>query len=244
MRFQTIGVFDSGVGGLTVLARLLNEFNGVKFLYLGDNGNVPYGSRPKEEIRDLARKNLRTLAERGAGAAVVACNTASLCLQVDEEIEGMRIIKLIPFIPSGYEKKRGVFFGTPATVAEVREKRLFSDFEKLEFCPLPSLAAEVERQLGGGGICKNLDHFLPPPEKVDFLYLGCTHFIYLKEFFSARFGAEKCFDGTDKIIENCSNYIEKSGFDLWKNNSVEFIGKWAEENEKIFRVNFPQQCRI
>ena len=243
MEKRPIGVFDSGAGGLTVLNRLLSEFKGEKFLYLGDNGNVPYGSRTGEEIRELARKNLRVLAGRGAGAAVVACNTASQCAE-EEEIEGMKILKLLPFIPPGYETKRGLFFATPATISAVRKKKMFAEFENLGFRPLPLLAAEVERRLENGASTEKLDHFLPPPEKVDFIYLGCTHFIYLKDMFLRRFGAEKCFDGTDKIIENCRKYIGKLESEETKENTVEFIGKWKGVNERIFNSNFPRGARI
>ena len=72
-----VGVFDSGVGGLTVLHRLRDRLPGVDFIYLGDTARVPYGTRSAETIVEYSRQGLGYLEAQGAGMAVVACNTAS-----------------------------------------------------------------------------------------------------------------------------------------------------------------------
>ena len=77
MRGAPIGVFDSGMGGLSVLRALRSEMPYESFIYYGDNANAPYGPRPREEIEDLALKVARELCARGAKALVVACNTAT-----------------------------------------------------------------------------------------------------------------------------------------------------------------------
>lgn len=72
-----IGVFDSGLGGLTVLHALTQRFPGLAFTYLGDHANVPYGNRPSEEIVDLTRAGIETLFGRGCKLVLLGCNTAT-----------------------------------------------------------------------------------------------------------------------------------------------------------------------
>ena len=72
-----IGVFDSGVGGISVLRHLRRELPNERFLYFGDSANAPYGTRPTGEIRNLTLAAAEKLMERGLKALVVACNTAT-----------------------------------------------------------------------------------------------------------------------------------------------------------------------
>lgn len=72
-----IGVFDSGLGGLTVLRALVARFAGVSFTYLGDHANVPYGNRPSDEVVELTRGNVEHLFERGCRLVLLGCNTAT-----------------------------------------------------------------------------------------------------------------------------------------------------------------------
>ncbi len=72
-----IGVFDSGLGGLTVLAALIRRFPGQSFVYLGDHANVPYGNRPSDEVVELTRRGVERLFGRGARLVLLGCNTAT-----------------------------------------------------------------------------------------------------------------------------------------------------------------------
>ena len=72
-----IGVFDSGHGGLTVFRRLVNRFDHLPFVYLGDHANVPYGNRPSDEVVDLTRVGVEMLFARGARLVLLGCNTAT-----------------------------------------------------------------------------------------------------------------------------------------------------------------------
>jgi glutamate racemase len=72
-----IGVFDSGLGGLTVLRALVQRFPQVSFLYFGDHAHVPYGNRPSEEVVDLTRQGVEALFQRGCRLVLLGCNTAT-----------------------------------------------------------------------------------------------------------------------------------------------------------------------
>ena len=74
---RPIGVFDSGVGGISVLRELVKLMPGEKYLYFGDSANAPYGDKPTQQVRQLTLDAARMLLERGAKALVVACNTAT-----------------------------------------------------------------------------------------------------------------------------------------------------------------------
>jgi len=72
-----IGIFDSGLGGLTVLRALVSRFPGSEFVYLGDHANVPYGNRPSDEVVELTRRGVEALFMRGAQLVLLGCNTAT-----------------------------------------------------------------------------------------------------------------------------------------------------------------------
>ena len=72
-----IGVFDSGVGGLSVLAELVRQMPNENYIYLGDRKNAPYGSRTTDEVLRLSEENAKRLVDLGAKCLVIACNTAT-----------------------------------------------------------------------------------------------------------------------------------------------------------------------
>ncbi|MGK5082794.1 glutamate racemase [Bdellovibrionota bacterium FG-1] len=92
-----IGVFDSGVGGLTVLSELCRRFPDAEYVYLGDTANVPYGTKSTAQVERLSREGARNLRERGVQALVVACNTASsLALPaIVEEMAGIPVFGVV-----------------------------------------------------------------------------------------------------------------------------------------------------
>ena len=77
MNNKAIGIFDSGVGGLTVLAEIRKNLPNENIIYLGDTKNFPYGSRSKEEIIEFAIQNVETLIQKGVKVIVIACGTAT-----------------------------------------------------------------------------------------------------------------------------------------------------------------------
>src|SRR5262245_50934460 len=92
-----IGVFDSGIGGITVLAELRRRFPGEPFVYLGDTANLPYGTKSAEHVKRLALAAVNELTSRGIDALVVACSTvSSLALPVIKEaLPGLRVLGVV-----------------------------------------------------------------------------------------------------------------------------------------------------
>lgn len=210
-----VGVFDSGVGGLTVLHECRRLLPSVRFGYLGDNDNAPYGSRPDEEIAALAERGLETLRDWGADAVVIACNTVTA---VAAEFLRARfpfpIVGMEPALrPAAAECSLAYVLCTPATAASARLGRLIDSLPSCKFVvlPCPRLAAAVERAVLTRGLpdlsCLpplpqgESGNFVPaqggigqsvPPRKG--IVLGCTHYLFFRAEIAAFYGL-KPYDG-------------------------------------------------
>ena len=119
-REAPVGVFDSGVGGLTILSELRRELPDERFIYFGDTGNCPYGVRPVSEIRELSRNAANFLLTKGAKIIVVACNTASVSAlaELRATFPKVRFIGVVPAVKPAAERTREIF------ALETRERLL------------------------------------------------------------------------------------------------------------------------
>jgi glutamate racemase len=195
------GVFDSGVGGLTVVHALRRRLPATRLTYLGDTARVPYGIRSVETVRDYARQAAEFLAAAGVEGIVVACNTASaVALDVFERTFGGPVIGVVePGVRAALAASRtgriGVI-GTPATVRSdaygrgLRERR--ADVTVLSrACPLFVPLAE-EGWTEGDVPRLAAERYLAPlrEEGVDALVLACTHYPLLKPVIGTVMGPE------------------------------------------------------
>ena len=193
-----IGVFDSGVGGISVLRHLRAELPNERFLYFGDSANAPYGTRPTEEIRALTLAAAQKLMERGCKALVVACNTATAAA-----IEDLRrrypdkiIIGIEPALKIASDRFPGSAVGvmaTPATLRETKFARLLSRFEahcQVVKLPAAGLVELVEAGKGNSADAENLLRPLLSPYKnqLSAVVLGCTHYPFAAGTISALLG--------------------------------------------------------
>ena len=181
-----IAVFDSGVGGISVLRHLRRELPQEKFLYFGDSANAPYGTRPLEEIRSLTIAAADMLLRRNVKALVVACNTATSAAiaQLREKYPDKIIIGIEPALKLAADRFPGGTVGVMATPATLREAK----FNRLmESCgsrcttvklPAPGLVELVEKGMADSEesfalLSKLLGDWTG---KLDALVLGCTHY--------------------------------------------------------------------
>ena len=193
---QPIGVFDSGVGGLTVLKHLIHSMPGEEFVYLGDTARVPYGNKSPETIRHYTRQCVNFLLSFDVKAIVIACNTASaLALDLARDISPVPVIGMIhPAAVSAVEqsitKKIGII-GTRATIGShayeheignVAESKGLNIEVYAKACPLfVPLAEEDFGQHPSAAMIAHeyLHEFLVLG--IDILVLGCTHYPLLKD---------------------------------------------------------------
>ena len=189
-----VGVFDSGVGGLTILAELRRALPDERFIYFGDTGNCPYGVRPVSEIQELSRNAAQFLLARGAKLIVVACNTASVSAlaHLRERFPGVRFVGVVPAIKPAAERTKVGIVGIAATEASAHGdhlKRLILDHahgvEVLAVgCPRLVLLAEAG-QFDGDEVETAVRDYIQPmlAAGIDKLVLGCTHFPAMRAVF-------------------------------------------------------------
>jgi glutamate racemase len=186
-----IGVFDSGAGGLTILADLRSELPHERFIYLGDTANCPYGGRSDEEITALTLECCRFLIKQGVKLIVIACNTASQAAlsTLRATLHPLPFIGVVPAVkPAARLTKKGRI-GIAATNQAAKAiylRQLIDEFAggiEAFAVGCPDLVTLVERgEFEGPEVEASVRQALQPvlAEDIDILVLGCTHFPVLR----------------------------------------------------------------
>lgn len=231
---MAIGIFDSGLGGLTVLDAAAARLPGVPFAYFGDNANAPYGVRDASDIFELTVAGAGRLFDAGCDLVILACNTASaVALRRMQETwvpPGKRVLGIfVPLIEALTERRWGddspprevairhvALFATPATVASRAFQR------ELAF---RAIGVDVEAQSCGGLVdaiedgdltlaealarshVEALKRKMPTPEAA---VLGCTHYPIVEEAFREALGSEvKVYGQADLVAESLADYLAR-----------------------------------
>ncbi|NIZ10289.1 glutamate racemase [Pseudooceanicola sp. HF7] len=231
---MAVGIFDSGLGGLTVLDACARHLPQVPFVYLGDNANAPYGVRDADDIYELTRAGVQRLFDAGCDLVILACNTASAAalrrmqenwLPSDKRVLGV----FVPLIEALTERQWGdnspprnvavehvALFATPATVASRAFQR------ELAF---RAIGVDVEAQACGGVVdaieegdmilaealvrshVEALKRKMPKPQAA---ILGCTHYPLLEEIFQAALGSDVTVYSQAKLVAaSLGDYLER-----------------------------------
>lgn len=188
---RAIGVFDSGVGGLTVVRELIRQLPGESIIYFGDTARVPYGIKSKETVIRFSIENILFLLKQEVKLICIACNTvSSIALPV---IRGHFRVPMVGVISPGAREavyatknKRIGVIGTKATIASgayEREIKALDERIKITSCACPLFVPFVEEGwLNQRAVFEIAGTYLEPMKKakVDTLILGCTHYPLLK----------------------------------------------------------------
>ncbi|MCC5968452.1 MAG: aspartate/glutamate racemase family protein [Pararhodobacter sp.] len=231
---MAVGVFDSGLGGLTVLGALQTRLPDVPFVYYGDNANTPYGVRDADDIYTLTCAGVERLWAEGCDLVILACNTASAAalrrMQENWVPEGKRVLGVfVPLIEALTERQWGdnspprevavkhvALFATPATV----QSRAFQ--RELAF---RAIGVDVEAQPCGGVVdaieegdmilaealvhshVSALKRRMPRP---DAAVLGCTHYPLMEEAFRAALGPDVAvYSQPDLVAASLEDYLNR-----------------------------------
>ena len=231
---MSVGIFDSGLGGLTVLDAVAKRLPDVPFRYYADSANAPYGVREADDIHGLTRDAVTWLWDNGCDLVILACNTASAAglrrMQEDGVPKGKRVLGVfVPLIEALTERQWGdnspprevavqhvALFATPATV----RSRAFQ--RELAF---RAIGVDVEAQACGGGVdaiedgdlilaealvrshVDALKRKMPEPEAA---ILGCTHYPLLQEAFQEALGPQvKVFSQADLVAASLADYLAR-----------------------------------
>jgi len=216
-----IGVFDSGVGGVSVLRHLIRIMPNENYIYLGDSKNAPYGTKSHEEIFLHAQECASQLLQTGIKALVVACNTAtSVCIDnLREKYEGTIVVGIEPALKPAVTSKKGatvVVMATPLTLKETKFKRLCETYGSQSTIiplPCPGLMELVEK---GAADENETRQFL---EKcfsgidlisVDAVVLGCTHYPFVQDSLKAILPNATIYDGGEGTARQVKRLLEKA----------------------------------
>ncbi|MDE5897600.1 MAG: glutamate racemase [Clostridia bacterium] len=242
-----IGIFDSGIGGLTVLDACRRALPGIQYLYYGDNPNAPYGEKSGEEILRLVRRGVGELRSAGAEAVVLACNTATaVCAEILRSECPFPIVGMEPAVkPAGKNCRRVLVLATPRTAESARLHALVKGAGQGAFtvCPAPRFAGAIERALTCGESLTLSDHL--PRGEYDGVVLGCTHYIYFDREIGDFYGAQ-VFDGVFGTANRLRNLIENGMIGTRDHRrpvvqtvqkGVTFLGEGAKINNKLYNTN-------
>ena len=186
-----IGIFDSGIGGLSVLRLAAKKLPDADFLYYADTDNVPYGEKSEDEVRGLAFSAAEFLISQGADAIVIACNTATSAAAASmRERLPVPIIGMEPAVKKALDKNPSGRILAAATPLTCRGGKLHSLIERLggngriDLLPLPGLVRLAEAgDFSSADYC--ISRALAGFELSEYsaLVLGCTHFLYFTDYF-------------------------------------------------------------
>ncbi|QLC73864.1 glutamate racemase [Pseudomonas sp. LPB0260] len=186
-----VGVFDSGVGGLSVLREIRALLPSESLLYVADSGHVPYGEKSPEFIRERCRTIADFLLGQGAKALVLACNTATVAgiAELRELYPQLPIIGMEPAVKPAAAATRAGVVGVLATTGTLKSARFaalldrFASDVRVVTQPCPGLVECIEAgELDGAATRELLQGFVAPllAEGCDTLILGCTHYPFIK----------------------------------------------------------------
>jgi glutamate racemase len=200
-----LGVFDSGVGGLTVLAALRAQLPAEHLLYVGDTARVPYGSKPLEMVRGFAAEISALLVSRGVKGIVIACNTASaaalpgLAAELPVPVWGV----IAPGVQAALRRAPGGRVGVLGTTGTIRTGAYQRPLEAAG-ChvwarPCPLFVPIVEEGVSDTAIARLVaEHYLKDAPELDAAILGCTHYPALKGILSELLPGTALLDSAEE----------------------------------------------
>ena len=240
-------MFDSGVGGLTVLAACMRRLPSQKFFYYGDNAHAPYGSRLPEEVEGFVRQAMQDFRRLNVSAAVLACNTATaVCAEKLRKEFPFPIVGMEPAVAPAARVCRNVLvLATPLTASSRRLHDLIARFPDCHFriAALPDLAGAIERHFAYREPLTISDHL--PEIPCDGVVLGCTHYAFFRREIGLFYSAP-VFDGAQgtanrlaallNVPENRANSGTDDHLRPSRNPNKCFIKKYKKttKNEVIF----------
>lgn len=240
---RPIGVFDSGVGGMTVLKELMNIMPNESFVYLGDTKRFPYGSKSKETIIELTKNGIEFLIKKNVKLIVIACGTATS--QALDEVKNLYDIPIIgvleptvDYLKSTNKKEIGVI----ATAGTINSKGFDNCImkkipdAKVQAIPCPLLAPMVEEGWYDNDIARlAIKEYLKPLGKVEALILGCTHYPLLSSVIKEQIGedVELINIGTHVAIE-VNSILEKN--EMYSKNQIDIDTNLFNKSEHLQNV--------
>ena len=243
-----IAVFDSGVGGISVLRHLMRRMPGERYYYFGDSANAPYGSRTTEEVRALTLAAAEKLMEeKPLKALVIACNTATAAAVKDlrEKYPDFIVIGIEPALKLAADHFPGGRVGVMATEVTLREEKFdtllhrFDENCSVTKIPAPGLVQLIEAGKADSPETEALLQGILSPlgEELDALVLGCTHYPFAAKTISRVLGEKvKLLDGGDGTARETLRRLKEA--DLLEEGAGELIITNSRGDENMIRLSY------
>ena len=236
-----IGIFDSGIGGLSVLHEAYHLLPKQEFIFYADTENVPYGTKTPEQILGFASKITDFLKDKGAEAIGVACNTAtSVAIKELRKNYDIPILGMEPAVKpavEGTEGKRIMVIATPVTIRQDKLKDLLHRVDgdhRVDLLAMPKLVEFAEREeFESEAVRDYLSQQFGAFDKEKYcaLVLGCTHFNYFKPLYREYFGQDTLLiDGNRGTVRHLADVLS---LDMTQDIDMSF----DEDNEMLWMNN-------
>lgn len=249
MNNNPIGVFDSGIGGLTVLNKIIQILPNEKYIYYADIDNVPYGTKPKEEVKKYINRSIDFLVSKNVKAIVIACNTAtSIAVKELREKYNIPIIGIEPAAKPAVEnrgEKRILIMATPTTIKEEKLKYLLEKLNAKEYVDLIGMPQLVEFAENGDFESEQVEKYIKEQlkeynlDEYSEVVLGCTHFPFFKKRLLKIFPKEtQIIDGSAGVANRLKYMLEKEKI-LGNNNlNIEYYysGRRVKDTKKLEKL--------
>ena len=243
-----IGIFDSGIGGLSLLHQAMITLPYVDYVFYADVDNVPYGEKTSEQIKEYVDKAVGFLVSKDCKAIVLACNTAtSVAITYLRNKYQLPIIGIEPAVKPACQHnkdKRIMVVATPVTTKGVKLKNLimkYDSWHKVDVVALPKLVRFAQNdEFDSVNVMNYLNNEFAGFDFNDYseLVLGCTHFNYFKDSFAKLFPSDvEIIDGNIGVSNNLKNTLLKNGiidnsYDHNKHGSVEYYYSGRQVDDK------------
>ena len=242
-----IGLFDSGVGGISVLRHMLRLMPNERYLYMGDSANAPYGTKTKEQVRQLSFAVAEKLIDRGIKALVVACNTATSAAINDlrsayPDLIVVGIEPALKLAADRFPKGNLGVMATPMTLREEKFDLLLHRFDsqcRVSKIPAPGLVELIEQGRGNSAEAEMLLRSLLKDYigNIDALVLGCTHYPFAAEAISRVLGEQVALlDGGDGTARETKRRLALAG--LLNDGPGEILIENSSENPQIIELAY------
>lgn len=251
---QPIGIFDSGIGGLTVAKAIQRLMPNERFVYFGDTAHLPYGDKSPVAIRNWSKSISNFLIAKKVKLIVIACNTASshaynsLKIHLKGKVEVIDVINpTAEYVAKKYSKGKIGVIGTKGTInSRVYVKRIEKFNSKLHVTSnaTPLLAPMIEEGFFNNNISSTIIRsYLDKPtfQKIEAIILGCTHYPLIQQEISDIYKNKiEVIDSAEKTAEKVKEYLTKNQLLSKKSSGVDrfYVSDLTESFDKSTKVFF------
>lgn len=230
-----IGIFDSGIGGVTVLKEILNILPNYHYIYYSDSINNPYGDKSKEELFSITKNIVEYLINRGCKIIVIACNTASsLCKDILRNNYNIPIIAIEPAIKQVSDNNpqgKTLVMATKGTIESEKFLELYHKFDNknmiIEACPGLADLIEQDKTIEIKDYLEKHFNF----KDIENVVLGCTHYPLIEKEIKEVFGNVNIYHGGLGVAKRLKTVVEDIHLEE-KKQEIEFIDSSKDKNKE------------